>query len=71
MKKEYTQADVLAVIRQEIDESSLRKTAKRISVTPAYLSDIMRGNRQVSQTIAEVYGFDREVITKVVFRKNS
>jgi transcriptional regulator with XRE-family HTH domain len=71
MPKTYTQDDVLADIRKVAERSSLRQTAERIGVSAAYLSDILAGNRAVSDTIAEAFGYEREIVTEVIFRKKA
>jgi len=69
--KKVTRDEVIAVIRKETEGSSLRQAAKRFGISAAYLSDILRGNREISDRIAAKFGFKREikVITEVVFRK--
>lgn len=69
--KKVTRDGVIAAIRKETEGSSLRQAAKRFGISAAYLSDILRGNREISDRIAAKFGFTREVkvITKVVFRK--
>lgn len=67
----FTQDDVLADIRKEVNQSSLRQTADRIGLSAAYLSDILKGNRAVSETVAAVFGYEREIVTNVVFRKKA
>ena len=73
MPKQFTQDDVLAVIRKEVEASSLRKTAERIGVSAPFLSDVLRGNRLISETVAEAFGFVREMetVTTVRFRKRA
>jgi hypothetical protein len=67
MGKELTTEDVLKVIREDVEKSSLRKTATRIGISAAYLSDVLRGNRQVGEELAAHYGFNRTIkITKEV-----
>jgi hypothetical protein len=67
MAKELTTEDVLKVIREDVEKTSLRKTATRLGCSAAYLSDVLRGNRQVGEDLAAQYGFNRTVkITKEV-----
>ena len=67
MGKELTTEDVLKVIREDVAKTSLRKTAIRLGISAAYLSDVLRGNRQVGEDLAACYGFSRTVkITKDV-----
>lgn len=69
MEKNYTQDDVLAVIQKEIDSNSLRRVAKRIGLSAGFMSDVMNGNRQVTDTVAKAFGFERSVVTVVTFRR--
>jgi len=69
MPKTFTEDDVLADIRKETEATSLRQTADRIACSPGYLSDILNGNRAVSDSIAAAFGYEREIVTKVIFRK--
>ena len=69
--KKYTTEDVIETIRKEINSTSLRQTARRIGVSAGYLSDVMRGNRTVSEAMASSFGFEREIITEVIFRKRA
>jgi transcriptional regulator with XRE-family HTH domain len=71
MTKRYTEEDVIRAIRDEISESSLRKVAVKIGISAAYLSDVMRGNRAVSESVAASFGFQREIVTEVIFRKRA
>ena len=73
MPKQFTQDDVLAIIRKEVEASSLRQTALRIGVSAPFLSDVLRGNRLISETVAEAFGFTREMetVTTVTFRKKA
>lgn len=71
MPKTYTQDEVLAAIRKVVDESSLRQTAERIGVSAGYLSDVLNSNRAVSDAIADAFGFEREIVTEIIFRKKA
>jgi hypothetical protein len=66
-KTPLTEAQVRAEIRKVVDESSLRKTAKEYQLSPAYLSDILNERRDVSEYVAGLFGFDKEVTTVVKF----
>jgi hypothetical protein len=48
---------------------SSQRVAGRVGIGAPYLSDITRGNRQVSDAVAALFGFDREVVTTVTFRR--
>jgi hypothetical protein len=66
---ESTEDDVIAVIRQQCKAASMRKVAEALGVTPAYISDILKKRRAVSEMIAEKFGFERVIETRVYFRK--
>jgi hypothetical protein len=38
-------------------------------MSAAYLSDVLRGNRKISEAMASSFGFEREIVTEVTFRK--
>jgi transcriptional regulator with XRE-family HTH domain len=53
----YSDENVRGVLRQAISESSLRSVAKKIGVTPSFLSQVMRGNAPPSDKLAAFAGF--------------
>lgn len=69
--KTFTQDDVLAVIRVRTEATSIRAVARELGLSAAYLSDILLGRRAVSETVAEAFGFQREIVTEIRFRKAS
>lgn len=69
--KTYTQTEVLAVIAQEAEETSVRAVARRLGMNAGYISDILLGRRGISEAVAEAFGFEREIVTEVRFRKAS
>jgi plasmid maintenance system antidote protein VapI len=69
MQKDFVESDVLKLIKEEVKTSSLRRVAQRLGVTHSYVSDIIWRRRSVSEAVAKKYGFTREKITVVVFRK--
>jgi hypothetical protein len=69
MPRTYSNEEVISHIHAECNKTSLRNTAARKGVSPAYLSDVIRGNRQISERVAEAFGFERDVVTKVIFRR--
>ena len=71
MPKTFTQEDVVADIRKAVEATSVRQTAASIGVSAAYISDILNGNRGISDAIAEAFGYEREIVTKVTFRKSA
>ena len=71
MPRLLTDLDVIAEIRRVTALSSLRKVANEIGISAAYLSDVLRGNRGVTNTLASRFGFDRKVISRTIVRKVS
>ena len=69
--KIFTEEEVKSVIWAETNRTSLRKTALRSGFSAPFLSDILRGNRGVSENVAKAFGFEREIITQVIFRKRA
>jgi len=67
--KTLTEHDVLQTIRKEIESSSLRKVAERAGIDPAMLSRVLSGQRNVSDAVAEAFGFER--VEVVSFRKRA
>lgn len=71
MRKTITTDDVLNRLRERIAVSSLRKTALELGVSAPYLSDVMRGNRDVSTKLSKALGLRRSVVINktVTFEK--
>ena len=69
--KTYTQDEVLAVIRERTDSASIRQVAREIGVSAPLLSDMLQGKKAVSDRVAELFGFRREVLTEIRFRRAS
>ena len=70
MGKTYlTEEEVREEIREKTEASSLRQTAKEYGLSPAYLSDILAGKRDVSEHVAALFGFDKTVTTEVKFER--
>ena len=67
--KTYTNEDVVEVIRKRTAETSLRQTARELGLSPSYLSDIVLGRRFVSDSVAEAFGYKREVVVEHKFTK--
>ena len=44
------------------EEGNQVSAAKRLDISPAYLGDILKGNRPISESIAKKLGFKRVVI---------
>jgi hypothetical protein len=67
MAKKLSIADVLLKLKARIAASSLRKVAAEIQVSPAYLSDVMRGRRDISHNLASKLRLRRtQVVVKTV-----
>lgn len=69
--KTYTTEDVLKVIKAEVEKSSYRKVAAEKEISLGSLADVLSGRKGISESIAEAFGFVREVTTEVTFRKAS
>ena len=69
--KTYTQDEVLAVIRERTEASSIRQVSREVGVSAPLLSDMLQGKRAVSDRVAELFGFRREILTEVRFRRAS
>lgn len=69
--KAYSKDDVLKAIESEIGKSTLRQVAREKGISCAYLSDVTLGKRGISENVAAAFGFIREVVTEVRFRKAS
>lgn len=67
--KTYDTEDVVEAIRKRTQATSLRQTARELGLSAPYLGDILLGRRAVSETVAEAFGFRREVITEHKFTK--
>lgn len=53
------------MLRERIAKASLRKVALEIGCSAAYLSDVMRGNRQPGPVVLKHLGL-RKVVTKQI-----
>lgn len=62
MTRALSVEDVKNRIWARTEGSSLRKVAKELGVSAAYLSDVMRGNRNISHKLAERLGFKMKVV---------
>ena len=60
MSSTLTQDDARALIRQKVAKAkSAIKVAKELDISPAYLSDILAGKRDVSEAVAHKLGYKR------------
>jgi plasmid maintenance system antidote protein VapI len=57
---EITEEEILEIIKQMVDKwGSQRAVADQLDISAAYMSDILKGNRDVSDTIARRLGYSR------------
>ena len=59
--------DPIAMLKGRMDKKSLRTLAKEIPCSPAYLSDVMRGNRRPGKLILGYLGLARQSVTRVTY----
>lgn len=65
----FIESDVLKVIQAKIDKLGIRGTARLYGMSPQHLSDIQKRRRSVSAGIAKKFGYERERIVIISFRK--
>lgn len=59
----YTADSVMRAIEGLVKlTGSQKEAAKTLGVSPQYLSDILRGRREISDVVARRLGFNREVV---------
>ena len=62
MSSMKTETEMLDVIRQAAEfYGSQKNLAKKMNVSQSYLSDILKGKREVSENVAAFFGFGRHV----------
>jgi hypothetical protein len=71
MQADFTEADVRKEIRAKVKTDGLRVTARRLKISPSYLSDVLNLKRGIGPKIAKILGYKRDKITVTVFRKES
>jgi transcriptional regulator with XRE-family HTH domain len=59
-------SDPVKLLQGKMAGRSLRALAREIGCSPAYLSDIMRGNRSPGPKILAFLGLSREIRTRYV-----
>lgn len=60
-------SDVRALLRARIERAgSLRKAATELSISAAYLSDIMLGRREPGRKVCDALGIEKTVIVQCV-----
>lgn len=61
--KTITEQEVIALIRAMVNqECSQRKVARILDISDAFLSDVLAGNRPVSERIAHKLGYKRVAV---------
>ena len=55
--KNYTESQVLDVLRETVAKGTYREAAAVIGVVPQYLNDVLAGRRQLSAKLAFRLGF--------------
>ena len=53
---------VVELLRKRIEKESQAVVAKEINVSPQFLYDVLRGNRQPSDKILTYLGLKREIV---------
>jgi len=54
-------ADIIQLLKREQGSKTQKELAKRIGVTDAYLSDVLRGNRQPGKAILQFFELEKVV----------
>ena len=55
--KNYTESEVLDVLRKQVEKGTYREAAASIGVVPQYLNDVLSGRRLLSAKLALRLGF--------------
>jgi transcriptional regulator with XRE-family HTH domain len=59
-------------LKEMIKEKGNQKdVAKELDISQAYLSDILKGNRIVSQSVAKKLGFHRQITFRAMIREDA
>jgi len=58
MQRTYNASQIESVLRKMVKQTSFRRTAAELGVTAAYVSDILKHRRGLSERIAKALGFD-------------
>jgi hypothetical protein len=58
MKTTYSDAEVLMVLRKMVKASSVRKAGSVLGISGAYVHDVLKRRRALSENLAEALGFD-------------
>lgn len=64
-----THEEVVQLLKSKQGELSLRQFASKLKVSPSYLSDIYRGQRQVGRAILRQVGLQKNVVVDVSYSR--
>ena len=64
-----TAEQAIKILKKEQGDLTLRQFAQKLEVSPAYLSDIYNGHRQIGRKVLRAVGMDKTVTVRVVYRK--
>ena len=68
-RRDLTEEFAINLLREFVRrEGSLRKLANVIGISPAYLSDVLRGNRSLGPTLLNYLKLEKIVTYKVSYR---
>lgn len=60
LRKTYCHAEVVELLRERVKEAGCQKfVAKKLKISPQFLSDILKGRRVVSDKLAKQMGLWR------------
>lgn len=57
--KLLTPTDVLMELARECERTSQIATAKRLGFTPQFICDVLKGRREITESLAERLGYNR------------
>jgi phenylalanyl-tRNA synthetase beta subunit len=58
MERTYNASQIESVLRKMVKQTSFRRTAAELGVTAAYVSDILKHRRGLSERVARALGFE-------------
>lgn len=66
-KKQFSRNEVIEMLRGQIDlAGSMREYARSVGISAAYVSDVMRGNRDPGPAILHDLGLSKHVTPAVI-----
>ena len=57
--KSYTEAEMIALLRQKADARSQTQVAEEIGFTKQFINDVLNGRRDFSANLALAMGFEK------------